>query len=293
MSNSAHFFDIDSLITVENKAWIVDKRNPKTPLLKISKSDLHLIESGIYRNQNNKIEFNGKTFWLPQDLFNKIKVKAKNFKTDLGNLAISLQEFYNKPVIDDLNFTFNLETILTLKNIDTDIYIICSKQTKKNYSLPVEKLEAELLKNGLTIKNFYFISDTFYNIDNDEIKFKKIRLLIQHLIGYKTKVNSFVDEEITRYVEINFYDEQLDTLNLTKEVNPLLNSLFSNTRGGLKDVIKENIFEYNPFIIFNKINGNQFNRLESKKCILEISNFVRTFESYTNLDLRRIKRFND
>lgn len=296
MSNSAHFFDIDSLVRVENKAWIVDKRNPKIPLLKISKSDLHLIENGIYRSQNNKIEFNGKTFWLPTNLFNKIKIKAKNFKTDLANLAISLQEFYNKSVIDEIDFTFNLETILTLKNIETDIYVICSKQTKKNYSTIIEKLEEELLKSGITIKNFYFISDTFYNIDNDEVKYKKIRLIIQHLVGYKTKGNCFLDEEITRYVDINFFDDQLDTLNLYTEVNPLLNLLYVNTRNGLKDVIKENILEYKPFVIFNKINQNQFNRMESKKLILEISNFVKTFESYRNLDLNdvnRIRRFND
>ncbi len=282
MKNTAHFFDIDSLIKVENKAWIVDRKNPNIPLLKISKSELHLIENGIYQKQNNKIEFNGKTFWLPTSLFNKIKVKAKNVKTDLGNLAISLQEFYNKDVIDELEFNFNLDTILTLKNNSSDIYIICSKQTKLNYQTLIKKLEEELLKNGLKIKSFYFISDSFYNIDNDQIKFKKIRLLIQHLIGYKTGGNCFTEEQISRYKEINFYDDQLDTIHVSKDVNPLLNFLYGNTRPGLKDLIKEIVKEETPFIVLNKVNDNLYNRLETKKVILELSGFIKSFESFKN-----------
>lgn len=280
MLDKAYFFDIDSLIRVDNKAWVVDKKNPKHPLLKISKSDLHLIENGIYKSQNNKIEFNGKTFWLPTNLYNKIKVKAKNYKTDLASLAISLQEFYNKPVIDELDFEFNLDTILTLKNTQPNIYIICSKQTKRNYSTIVEKLEEELLTHGLKVKGFYYISDSFYNIDNDEIKYKKVRLLLQHLVGYRTTGKQFSNEEITQYPKIYFYDDQLDTLELESAINPLLNFLYQNTRPGLKDVIKENITEFNPFLILNRVNDNQYNRIDTKKVILELSKFVKTFESF-------------
>lgn len=284
MSNNAHFFDIDCLVRVENRAWVVDKKNPNVPLLKLSKSDLHLIENGIYRNQNNKIEFNGKTFWLPTNLYNKIKVKAKVNKTDLSSLVISLQEFYNAPVIDQLEFEFNLDTILTLKNTQPNIYIICSKQTKKNYSTIVEKLKEELINHGLKIKTFYYISDSFYNIDNDEVKFKKIRLLLQHLIGYKTSGNSFSNEEITPYHKIYFYDDQMDTIEMGKQINPLLNYLFENTRKGLQDVVKENIKEYEPCLIINRVNDNVYNRLETTKVILELSKFVKTFENFKFLE---------
>ena len=112
----AHFFDIDTLIKFNNKAWIVDKNKPSKPIMKISKSDLSLISSGIYRKQGNKIEFNGKIFWLPTDMYNEIKVKAKFHKSNLSDLAISLQEFYNKDIIDNINFDLNLDLILKLKN---------------------------------------------------------------------------------------------------------------------------------------------------------------------------------
>ena len=276
----AHFFDIDTLVKVEGNAWIVDKRNPKVPIIKISKSDLHLLENGIYRKQGNKIEFNGRTFWLPTDLYNQIKIKAKLFKTDLANLAISLQEFYNKPVIEELKFEFNLETLLTLKNTQPEIFIICSRQTKRNYEVIVEKLKEELIQNGMKVKSFYYISDTFYNIDDDSIRFKKLRLLLQHLVGFKTNGQSFSTEEITQYSKVYYYDEQIDTLQFEVEVNPMLNLLYSNTRDGLKDLIKENIKEFEPVLIINKINDNFYNRLETKRVILELSSFIKKFEGY-------------
>jgi hypothetical protein len=277
----AHFFDIDTLVKVEGNAWIVDKRNPKVPIMKISKSDLHLLENGIYRKQGNKIEFNGRTFWLPTDLYNQIKIKAKLFKTDLANLAISLQEFYNKSVVEELKFEFNLETLLTLKNTQPEIFIICSRQTKKNYQVIVEKLREELLKDGMKVKSFYYISDTFYNIDDDTIRFKKLRLFLQHLVGFKTSGQSFSTEEITQYNKLYYYDEQIDTLQLEMEVNPMLNLLYSNTRNGIKDLIKENIKELEPVIIINKINDNIYNRLETTKVILELSSFIKKFEGYS------------
>jgi hypothetical protein len=277
----AHFFDIDTLVKVEGNAWIVDKRNPKVPIMKISKSDLHLLENGIYRKQGNKIEFNGRTFWLPTELYNQIKIKAKLFKTDLANLAISLQEFYNKSVVEELKFEFNLETLLTLKNTQPEIFIICSRQTKKNYEVIVEKLKEELLKNGMKVKSFYYISDTFYNIDDDTIRFKKLRLFLQHLVGFKTSGQAFSSEEITQYSKVYYYDDQIDTLQLEVEVNPMLNLLYSNTRSGIKDLIKENIKDFEPQLIINKINDNFYNRLETTKVILEISSFIKKFEGYS------------
>lgn len=280
MSNTAYFFDIDCLVRIENKAWIVDKKNPTKPLLKISKSDLHLMESGIFKNQGNKLEFNGKTFWLSTDLYNKLKIKAKLAKTHPGNLAISLQEFYNRPVVEELYYTFNLDTILNLKNTQPDIYIICSKQTKKNYGSIVEDLKDKLAQNGLEVKNFYFITDSFYNIDDDEIRFKKIRLLLQHSTGFQTEGDHFGDQEITQYSHIYFYDNQIDTLLMAEEINPMLNHLFRNSRGSIKDLIKENIKELEPFLIVNKVNENLYNRLENTKVILEVSKFMKTFESF-------------
>jgi len=280
----AHFFDIDTILDMNSKAWVVDKNKPNVPIMKISKSDFNLYQNGIFRKQGNRIDFNGKTFWLPNDFVNKLKVKTKNYKSNFSDLAISLQEFMNKGVIENLEFDLNLDLIDKLKNTTDDIYIICSKQTKLSHESIIEKIKEEMKKEGLKIKNFYFISETFYNQKQDEIEHKKLRLLIQHLVGYRTDGDKFTDEEITRYDLIEYYDNNLDTLSLAKEVNKFLDLIWRKTEDGLKSVVKEDVSEFKPQLIVNKVNDNKVNDIQSEKVNLTLSNLIKTFESFKDFN---------
>jgi hypothetical protein len=282
MINIAHFFDLDTLIRFENKAWIVDKTNPNIPIMKLSISDFNLIKSGIFRKQNNKIEFNGKIFWLPTTLYDTLKVKSKNYKVNFDNLGISLQEFMNKEIIKDIDFDFTLDNIKTLKNIDQDIYVICSKQTKRNYESVISKLEDKLKEDGILIKKFYYISENFFNQKEDDVKYKKLKLVLQHLIGYKTENGKFINEEITRYDIVNYNDNNYDTTSLIDQINPLLDVLLMKTDEGMKSVIKEDIKLYKPVLIINQISDNQMNKVTSKKVNITMSNIIKTFEGFIN-----------
>jgi len=278
----AHFFDIDTLIRVNNMIWIIDKQNPNIPIFKISKSDFNLIKSGIYRNQGNKIEFNGNTYWLPNDIFNRIKVKLKLKNLGISNIGISMQEFLNKDIIDNIDYQVLLDNISHLKGKNDDIYVICSKQVKKNYSDVIKKLENSLTKEYLSIQKFYFLSETFYNQKDDDIRYIKIKLLIQHLLGYKTNINKFTNEEIERYDIVNFYDNQYDTIKICDEINVILKSILDNTDDGIRSAIKEDILDNQPSLIVNQVSDNQLNRIISKKVNLEYSNLIKTFESFNN-----------
>ena len=274
------FIDLNVLLEMDNQAWVVDKKNANTPIVKISKSDFNLIKSGIFKNQGNKVDFNGRTYYLPTDLMNKIKIKTKSYNIDFSNLAISLQEFMNKSLIEEMKFEINKDVIHELKNNIDDIYIICSKQTKRTYETIIEKIKEEFEKNGLKIKTFYPISENFMNQDDDDIKFKKMRLLLQHLVGYKTEGNKFKDEEITRYDQIHFYDNYSETLKITKEMNNLLEFLLSRSDDGLRSVIKENVQDFKPNLWVHKENENKMNKRSSEKVILNISKIVKTFENF-------------
>jgi hypothetical protein len=274
------FIDLNVLLEMDNQAWVVDKKNANTPIVKISKSDFNLIKSGIFKNQGNKVDFNGRTYYLPTDLMNKIKIKTKSYNIDFSNLAISLQEFMNKSLIEEMKFEINKDVILELKNNIDDIYIICSKQTKRTYESIIEKIKEEFEKNGLKIKTFYPISENFMNQNDDDIKFKKMRLLLQHLVGYKTEGDKFKDEEITRYDQIHFYDNYSETLKITKEMNNLLEYLLSRSDDGLRSVIKENVQDFKPNLWVHKENENKMNKRSSEKVILNISKIVKTFENF-------------
>ena len=276
----SHFFDIDTILITNNKVWIVDKSYPNIPLLKIEKSDFNLIKSGIYKNQNNKIEFGGKSYWVPKDLMETLKIKCKINKSNLSNLIFSMQEFMNKELIENLDYDINLDNLLHLKNTDDDIYIICSKNAKKNYELMIKKVEEKLKDNGLVIKNYYFISETFYNRNEDQISHKKIRLLLQHLIGLKTEGDKFTDEEITSYTEVFFYDDEDSSINLANNCNNVCEFLLSNTENTIKSKIKDILKSEEKILYTNLVSPNKFNRFQTKKIQLKFSNILKTFEGF-------------
>jgi hypothetical protein len=276
----ASFFDIDTLIKVDSKVWIVDKSRPNIPLLKISKSDFNLIKNGIFKKQGYKVDYNGETFWLPTNIANQLKVKMKINSTSFANIGISLQEFLNTELIDNMEVDFKMDNILHLKNTPEDIYIISSKKTKNAYQNLVTKLEEKLKEEGLQVKKYYFINDTFYNQSRDERGYKVIRLLLQHLLGYKTEVTKFTDTELQRYDVVNYYDNDPYTKNMPNEVNPILKSLLNQTEDGLKSVIKEDINEYHPILNVNYITENEANKKISQKVDIDYSGLIKTFESF-------------
>ncbi len=276
----AHFYDIDTLLVSDAKVWIVDKKSPNIPIMKISQSEFNLIKNGIYRNQNNSLNFSGVTYWLPEDLVNTLKVKAKNHRSDFSSLGFSMQEFMNKELIDNIDYNINFENIMHLKNTDDDIYFICSKNTKKNYELMISKIEDKLKDNGLNIKSYYFISETFYNRNDDSISHKKVRLILQHLVGYKTDVDKFIDEKISEYEEVFFYDDSDSAIKLASDINKFLMLLLSNTDSSIKDIIKKEIKDKEHILYVNKVTFNKVNKFVTTKVLLETGNLIKTFENF-------------
>lgn len=276
----AHFFDLDSILLVNAKVWIIDKTIPNIPLIKISQSDFSLIKSGIYKSQGNQIDFGGHTYWITTSLFEKIKIKCKNHRTDISNLPFSMQEFMNKELIENLDYDINFENIQHLKDTDDDIYVICSKNTQTNYELMISKIEDKLKENGLLIKKYYYISETFYNRNEDSIAHKKVRLLLQHLLGYKTDGNKFVDEKLEKYDEIFYYDDDTNSIRLAKDCNKLLMVILSNTESTLKDLLKQELKETESSLIVNEVTSNKVNKFIVTKVVLKFSNLIKVFDSF-------------
>jgi len=275
----AHFFDIETVLVMNSKVWIVDKLNPKVPIIKISKSDFNLIKNGIYKSQNNSIYFGGSTYWIPEDLMNSIKIKCKNLKIDITNLIFSMQEYMNPEVIETLDYDINIENLSHLKNTTDDIYFICSKNTKNNYEKIIEKIEEKLEKIGLSVKKYYFISDTFYNRDLDEVAHKKVRLLLQHLVGMKTEGDRFIEEEIKKYDEVEFYEDDENTISLAIDCNKLLQLIIDNSGSDIKSKIKD-LLKSETTLFVNFVSPNKVKRFSKTKVVVEYHNLIKTFERF-------------
>jgi hypothetical protein len=276
----AHFFDLDTIIRIDNKVWIIDKKNPNNPILKISQSDFNLIRKGIYRSHNQRLSLNGTNYWFPEEIMNQIKIKSKRIKFDLSNLGFSMQEFSNSEIIKDLNYEINLDLFNHIKNTTDHIYIICSKNNKRNYEIIIEKIEDKLHDLGLEIKNYYFISETFYNRNQDDITFKKVRILLQHLVGYKTEGDKFIDEEIENYDNIYYYDDDIDSVNLSTTLNDFFKVVLDNTDKTVSDEITKKLKGEENHLYVNYVSPNVVNRLQTKKVLLQVPNIIKTFESF-------------
>lgn len=276
----AHFFDLDTLIDINNKIWIVDKTKPSIPVVKISKSDFNLIKKGIFRKYDQRLNIGGTSYWLPEDLMNSIKIRCKNLKCDITGLSFSMQEFMNPSIIEEMNFDINIQNFEHLKNTRDDIYVICSKNSERNYSSIIEKLKEKLADQGLVIKNFYYLSETFYNRDKDDITHKKVRMLLQHLIGLKTDGDKFTDEEIEEYDRVYFYDDEINAVVLAKDSNKVFEFIVSKTEENLKSRIKDIIKSNDKVVVVRHITNNKINPFIETEVLLEWSNLKKTFESF-------------
>ena len=112
-----------------------------------------------------------------------------------------------------------------------------------DYVNEISKLEDKLKEIVLVVKNYYYISETFYNRDEDDINNKKVRLLLQHIIGMKTEGDKFTHTEITKYDVISFYDDEVRVIELAKNVNNVLQFLIENSEDLVKDRVKEALKE--------------------------------------------------
>ena len=279
---NAHFIDIDIILNTDSKPWIIDKSNPNIPLMKMETSDFDLFKSGILRSQNNKISFNGKDFWLSNDFMNKLKIKSKKNKFDISNLGISMQEFLNPDVIENIKFDIDISLFRPIINTNDDIYIICSKNKKSNFEKQISKLEEKLEEIGLKVKKYYYISETFYNKDEDRIAYLKSKLIIQHLLGLRVDGDIFTNVEIENYNQITFYDDDLKSLQMCRDINSVLEKLLLKTDNNIKIIVKDKIKNDDNFLLVKEYTHNKSFKFKEYNIQLEYSNIIKSFEGFKN-----------
>jgi hypothetical protein len=267
---------------MNSQVWLVSKTRPNQPIVKISQSDFNLIKKGVFKNNGELLTISRKDYWISIDLLEKIKIQCKKLNVNITDITFSMQEFMNPEVINSLDYKIWEDHFLSLKNSNDDIYIICSKNTEKNYEYQISKLEDFLLELGLKVKKYYYFSETFYNRDGDKISHRKIRLLLQHAFGLKTDDVKFTDEEINQYDEIFFYDDEKTTIQLCKKSNDILKFLYDNSESNVKEKVKSLIEEKSPSIIINEVTFNKVNPFSMTKVDLVLDRIIKTFERFIN-----------
>lgn len=276
----AHFFDINTMIEIESEVWLVSKRNPNLPVLKLSQSDFNLIKKGVFRKTGQLHNINNTDYFLPINISDNLKIKCKKLNINITDLSFSMQEFMNPEIIKNLNHKIWIENFIKLKNSNDDIYVICSKNTKKNYEFLIKKLEESLYDLGVKVKSFYYISETFYNRDEDKIAHTKVKLLLQHIIGLRTDENKITNEEITQYNEVFFYDDERTSINLCNQSNSILKFLYDNSEKEIKDKIDSILKEKSLYLFINETTYNKVNPFITSKIEIKLDKIFKTFEGF-------------
>ena len=211
---------------------------------------------------------------------NKLKVKSKKYKVDISNLGVSMQEFLNPEVIENIKFDIDISLFRPIINTNDDIYIICSKNTKSNFEKQISKLEEKLEEIGLKIKKYYYISETFYNKDDDEISYLKSKLVLQHLLGLKTDGDKLSNEEVESYNQITFYDDNLKSIQMCRDINNILENLLLKTEKEIKLLVKDKIKNDDNLLLIKEFTHNKANRFKEYNVQLEYSNIIKSFENF-------------
>jgi hypothetical protein len=191
-----------------------------------------------------------------------------------------MQEFMNPNIIEKLDYKIWTENFEHLKNTNDDIYIICSKNSKKNYDIIIKKLEEKLKDLGLVVKEYYYLSETFYNRDKDDVSQKKVKILIQHSIGLKTEIDKFINEEVTQYEEVNLYEDEINCIEVCKGSSEIIRFLVSNSTDEIKESVKSIIKEKQLLININQVTFNKINRFITTPVKIEWQNVIKTFEGF-------------
>lgn len=261
MNKVIHFFDLDNTLWELNlKAWIILKDKPGEPLMVLSKLELDNISNGVYKKEDNLIEYNGNQYWISDVILDKIKKKYKNIETK--DLGLSFIEYTNSDYFKKIKFFIdNIRHLIGSKNIE--IGILSARYSVDNDKDILVVLRNELSKVGLSISKFYYISDSFKKRNNDKINIDKMKILLEHISGFHIKDNYFLPIKQDFYNEIHFYDDEIQNINTIDNINLYLEEYMKNSDDEVYHKIIDKIKNFKPVIYTHLITNNNLNRFKT------------------------------
>jgi len=283
-TNKCHIYDLeDTLVSIDRKIWIIEKNNPSEPIIRMDESDFKMIESGVFRNQNNRVEFNGRIYFLSNEMMKSLSSITNKKSFSIDNLGISMREYIDKEQIDKLKFDILSGNILHLRNKIEDFYIIGSRLIENKYTKLTNKLKEELTNEGIKIKKIYYINETFYNQDEDETSYKKAVIILQNLFGLKINDHKFITEQTNRYNEVCYYDALASNISYLSNINTTFEQIYANTEDeSLRNVIKT-LVNNDLKVQLNLVTTNEMNRFNTEEIEIQLlikESFVKSFKQF-------------
>lgn len=272
MSKEIAFFDLDNTLWyIKSDIWLIDKNDPSTPIIKISAVEFALINSGIYVKDNLEINYNGETFFISNDMFERIRRKSKNIK--LSSLGISYSEYFDEEILNNKNVTFLLDNIKHLIGKNVEIGVLTARSDRRKHANLLNKLRLILKNYGLEIDRIYFVSESIKVIANNGLIYDKNKILIEHLVGLKIENDHFVPIKKESYDKVYFYDDVKSNFMSANSLQDYFDFLVSNSDDECVEFINSRLENKKIYLINNLITNNQVNPFETQ--IIELKRTIK------------------
>jgi hypothetical protein len=232
---SALFVDYKSIFDEEPEIWLTYARKK---VLLIDSIEFRTIKSNFYAQSGVKIGTKVK-YTIPKNFVMKVNKKDVDYSLfDIRVTKISYRLMANR--LDELS----------LSNYDR-VYFILPKGKMDKYM--IEQLNSDLKLKGIKKFSYYLLTTDPIDFSDDGLIYKKTRLVLQHLSGYKTAGYKFTQSEITQYNDIVIVDEDY--------IHSMSDEIFRDTCTVLLSATEENLSKE----IVDKL---------SKKCVLTVKSFT-------------------
>lgn len=289
MKKEIHFFDLDgTLWSVDTKAWIIKKNNPSKPIFKLSNIELHMILAGIYKNDEIELEYDGKKYWLSEELFEKIKKRIPS--VEASDLGISFIEKINPIYYKKLKiFKENLRHLIGKDKDTYDFAILSARYNEENDKKLLVSLKEELENIGIEINKFYYVGDYYKPRIRTSDYNRKTDILLEHLVGFHIEDDHFVPIKQNIYRDVYFYDDEPSNINFANDLQDTLDGYLENTEDEVYDRIMYVIKNYKPKLHTNLVSNNSLNRFKTD--IIELQEPIKYPIKID--ENKKLKRFDD
>ena len=261
MNNTIHFFDLDgTLWSVKTNAWVIDKKKPGVPIIKLKDSELKLILAGVYINEETYFEYNGEVYWVGKDLMRRIKKIKPN--VEMEDLGISYYEKLNPKYYENMKF-FKENIRHLVEDESFDIGILSGRFDDDKDKNLLNSLKKEFADIGLEISKFYYVGDYYYPNLNVSMTTRKANVLLEHLVGFHIDKDKFVPLKQDFYKEVYFYDDEPMNIDVANNMQEYLDGYLINTDEEVYNRIIKIIKERKPVLYTNLVTNNSLNRFKS------------------------------
>ena len=262
---TSNFIDIDyTLWDNKSKWWVIDKKNPGKYICRIPNSEVELITSGFYKNDNLPINYNGIEGFISKELLSKLH-KYKKIKSE--DAGLSDREYKNDKLIKkQLHNFIEYSKNTNIFNNTGDYYLITKRGNKNAHKQLLNDTKNNI---DIDISEEYFVSDNSNITNVGTIIERKLFIFLQHLIGYTINNNEFEPLIIKQYDELNYYTDT-NIIDEYKNINYTLKKLLDNCPMFLKNKIESKIKLSNINFNIYVLTSNELNPFEKETITITV-----------------------